>query len=44
MEVIKTENQSFTDLKHISTYLSTIEDFRFEWGKNVLISYQIFFL
>ena len=30
MEVQKTKNQNFSDLKHISNYLSGIEDFRME--------------
>jgi predicted transposase YbfD/YdcC len=30
MEVVKTEDQNVSDLKHISKYLSTVEDFRME--------------
>ena len=30
IEVKKVQNQNFSDLKHISNYLSTVEDFRME--------------
>ena len=30
IEVKKVQNQNFSDLKHISNYLSGIEDFRIE--------------